>query len=149
MEGAMRALDLMTSSVRVVDAEDPVSRAMRVMTDWEVGLLPVVMADAPFRVVGVITAGDIATRCADLGHTSECLVRDHMTATPLVSVGPEASVDEVLDRMRTHQLRRVLVLQGMRLLGIITLEDIERKIGHLEPRKVQRLSEALAPPLPA
>lgn len=145
----MRALDLMTSAVRVVDAEDPVSRAARVMTDWEVDLLPVVMADAPFRVIGVITAGDIARRCADLGHTGGCLVRDHMTAAPLVSVGPEASVDEVLDRMRIHQLRRVLVLQGMRLLGIITLGDIERKIGHLEPRKVQRLSDALAPPLPA
>ena len=101
----MRALDLMTAPVKVVSGHDPVTRAARILEAWEVGLLPVVFDDAPFRLQGVITRRDIQTRCTRQGHRAGCRVADHMTRAPLVTVGPEASVDEVLDRMETSHLR--------------------------------------------
>lgn len=134
----MRALDLMTSPVKVVAGHASVARAARVLQDWEIGLLPVVFDDAPFRLQGVITERDIQTRCARRGHGAGCRVADHMTRAPLVTVGPEASVEEVLDRMETSLLRRVPVVQGTRLLGVIALSDVAREIGHLEPERIER-----------
>jgi CBS domain-containing protein len=134
----MRALDLMTSPVKVVAGHDAVTRATRMLQEWEIGLLPVVFDDAPFRLQGVITERDIETRCRRQGHGSGCRVADHMTRAPLVTVGPEASVDEVLDRMEASRVRRVPVVQGTRLLGLIALSDVAREIGHLEPRRVER-----------
>jgi CBS domain-containing protein len=139
----MRALDLMTSPVKVVAGHDPVSRAMRMLGDWEIGILPVVFDDAPFRVQGVITPRDIQTRCTRRGHGSGCRVEDHMTRGPLVTVGPEASMEEVLDRMETSRLRRVLVVRGTRLLGVIALSDVAREMGHLEPRRIERAFTAI------
>lgn len=143
----MRALDLMTSPVRVVDGQESMSRASRLMAEWDVGLVPVVFGDAPFRARGVITQRDIETRCTSRSHGPGCRVVDHMTRSPLVTVGPEASMDEVLDRMERNLLRRVLVVQGTRLLGIIALSDVAREMRHLEPRKVERALEALGEPL--
>ena len=146
----MRALDLMTAPVKVVSGHDPVTRAARILEAWEVGLLPVVFDDAPFRLQGVITRRDIQTRCTRQGHRAGCRVADHMTRAPLVTVGPEASVDEVLDRMETSHLRRVPVVQGTRLLGLIALSDVAREIGHLEPRRIERVFASLkGPPLEA
>jgi CBS domain-containing protein len=134
----MRALDLMTSPVKVVAGHDPVTRATRMLQEWEIGLLPVVFDDAPFRLQGVITERDIQTRCTRKGHGPGCRVEDHMTRGPLVTVGPEASVEEVLDRMETSLLRRVLVVRGTRLIGLIALSDVAREMGHLEPRRIER-----------
>lgn len=133
----MRALDLMTCPVKVVAGHNPVSRAMRMFREWEIGILPVVFDDAPFRVQGVITPRDIETRCTRKGHGSDCPVADHMTRAPLVTVGPEASMEEVLDRMEASRLRRVLVVRGTRLVGIIALSDVAREMGHLEPQRIE------------
>lgn len=147
----MRALDLMTSPVRFVSAEEPIEWAARMMEEWDLDLLPVSFGDTPSRVRGVITRSDIASRCEAKQHTGACRVADHMTAGPLVSVGPGASVDEVLFQMERSRRRRVLVVQSNRLLGIISLADVAKKIGHLEPRKVRRAAAAFteATPQPA
>jgi hypothetical protein len=59
-------------------------------------------------------------------------------------------VEEVLDRMETNLLRRVPVVQGTRLLGLIALSDVAREIGHLEPRRIERaFATLMGPPVEA
>ena len=66
-----------------------------------------------------------------------------MSSGNLRTVGPDASADEVLDAMREGQVRRIPVVEGDRLVGIIAQADVategvgDRKVGDT----VEKISE--------
>ena len=142
----MLARDLMTADPRVVTVDQQVSDAARVMRDEGVGCVPVVSDTSTMRLRGVITDRDIAVRCTAEGHVPHCRVSDHMTADHLDSVTPEADVAEVMNLMERDQVRRILVTDGDRLVGIIAQADLALKEGPLEPIKVEAVLERLSAP---
>lgn len=143
----MRARDLMTSDPLVVTPSDHVSRAAEIMRDTRVGCVPVVQSVKSPVLLGLITDRDIAVRCVAKGHDSKCDVKAHMTAGPLQTVGPDADVSEVIEKMEAGQVRRIPVVgdRGV-LLGIVAQADIATKVGPKEPRKVEELLERVSAP---
>ena len=129
----MRACDLMTWHPRAVTLGDPLSRAAEIMRDDDVGMVPVVEDMVSMRLKGVITDRDIVVRCVAPRHGAFCDVGAHLTGEPLVAVRPGADLDEVAALMRANQVRRVLVTEGGRLLGVIALADLARFARPLEP----------------
>ncbi len=141
----MKARDLMTSNPECVTADETIQRAAQIMRDSDVGAVPVVDDRNSMRLAGVITDRDIAIRHVAEGHSGNDSVRTHMSSN-VRSVGPDASSDEVLDTMRDAKVRRVPVVDGERLVGIIAQADIategvgDRKVGET----VQKISEGQA-----
>jgi CBS domain-containing protein len=142
----MNARDLMTAGPQVLTAEEPVSHAARIMRDADVGCVPVVDDRARMRLAGVITDRDIVVRCVAERHDGECRVGDHMTRESLAAVGPDADVEEVVAAMERNQLRRVLVTEQGRLVGIIAQADLALKEGPLEPLVVEEVLEQVSAP---
>lgn len=142
----MRARDLMCSEPYVVAAADPVARAAELMRDMDVGALPVVSDPYSMRLLGVITDRDVAVRCVAYRHRGDCTVRDHMTGGHLETVEPDAPLEEVMARMRDGRVRRVLVTEGERLVGVVSLADVARHAGSSVPLKVEWLLERLSEP---
>lgn len=143
----MKARHLMTPDPFSVTLSDSVRRAADVMRELNIGAVPVVEdADSPV-LRGIITDRDIATRCTSEGHAPVCLVRDHMTATPLTTVELDDDVEVVLEKMERAQVRRVPVVDssGM-LLGIIAQADLATKFGHRAPQKIEELLEFVSAP---
>ncbi|MBI2186078.1 MAG: CBS domain-containing protein [Acidobacteria bacterium] len=58
----MKVRDIMTPDPEVVTPEEPISRAARIMRDYDVGIVPVVGDSESRNLVGVITDRDIACR---------------------------------------------------------------------------------------
>ena len=142
----MLARELMTRNPAVVTVKQRVSDAARIMRDLSVGCVPVVNDPSTMRLEGVITDRDITVRCTAERHLRDCPVIEHMSAGPLDTVDPDTDVSEVMELMERDQVRRVLVTEGGRLVGIIAQADLALKEGPLEPLKVEEVLERVSAP---
>ena len=119
----MKARDIMTSNVECVTREDNLTRAAQIMRDSDVGAVPVVDDQNSMRLVGMITDRDITVRHVAGDNSDECRVGDHMSGS-VHSVRPDDDVDRVLETMKANPVRRVPVVEGERVVGIIAQADI-------------------------
>jgi len=114
----------MSSNPCAIEADKPVSYAAKMMRDEDVGFAPIVDGD---RLVGTLTDRDIAVRVVAEGRDpNETLVRDVATNN-LITVDPEDDLDEAMRLMARHQVRRVAVVQGGRLVGVVAQADVARE----------------------
>jgi CBS domain-containing protein len=116
---------------RVVTAAPEASAASvaRQMRDHRVG--SVVIVDPAGSPVAMITDRDIAVRVFAEGVDPRSGVGDH-ASRPLICGEPEMDLDEAAALMVQHRVRRLPVLDGGRLAGIVTLDDIAVRTGNLE-----------------
>ena len=120
----MKAREIMTRDPQCVGPGDSVQQAARIMRDADVGIVPVVEEGSDRRLRGVITDRDIAVRCVAEGRDGNCRVSDLMS-NDLVTVRPEDDVRQVMERMKTEQVRRIPVVDdNNQLVGIIAQADI-------------------------
>lgn len=116
----------MSSDVVAVDAADTLEVAARHMRDADVGSLPV--ADGEGAVVGIITDRDIVVGALAEGKDPTAVTAGSLTDGTVVTVAPEDSVEEVLAAMKEHQIRRVPVVDGTELVGMLAQADIARSM---------------------
>jgi CBS domain-containing protein len=127
----MQARDLMTPDPHVVAVEESISLAARLMRDLHLGCLPVVADRATLHLSGVITDRDIVVRCMADAPNGDARVGDYMTADFLATVPPDAEVAEVGRILVRQGLRRLLVTERGKLIGLISRTDLARKVGWL------------------
>ena len=142
----MRVREIMTADPRFVVPQDPIARAAEIMRELDVGIVPVVTNATERRIEGVITDRDITVRCVADRHAPGCRVADHMTSDHLATVGPDAHVSEAENRMRAGRVRRILVAEGGRLVGIVAQADLATKLGPTSPVEVERVLEFISEP---
>ena len=123
-----RVRDLMTSEVVTVEPQTSIADAARRMIQQEKGPLPVVEGDRP---VAMVTDRDIIARVVAEGRDPNSVTVDDVATRELVTVGPDQDIDEVIGLMADHQLDRILVVDGERLVGIISEADIRVDEGPL------------------
>lgn len=91
------------------------------MRDAGVGALPVV--DRSDELAGIVTDRDIAVRAVSEGLEARTPVERVMTRK-LIVVEPSDELEEALSLMREHQIRRLPVVEGGRLVGMFAQADI-------------------------
>ena len=99
------------------------------MRDHRVG--SVVIVDQAQTPVAMVTDRDLAVRVFAEGIDAESPVAEH-ASRPLVCGDPEMELDEAAALMVQHRVRRLPVVEGDRLVGIVTLDDIAVRTGNLE-----------------
>ncbi len=88
-------------------------------------MLPVVHDRESLRLIGLITGQDIALRHTARRHGADCPVAEHMTRGNIDVVHPDATVRDVIGRMKRSGVRHIPVIaEQHRLVGIISLKDI-------------------------
>jgi CBS domain-containing protein len=113
-------------TVHTITPESPVFDAIKLMAEKNVGAL-LVMAERG-TVVGMITERDYARKIVLMARSSkETCVRDVMTA-PVMYVSLEHTSEECMALMTEHRLRHLPVMDGSRLVGIISIGDLVKDI---------------------
>ena len=113
--------EVMTHDPQTVDAGDTLAEAARVMREADVG--PVVVLDGG-QLVGILTDRDIVVRAvADGRDPQSTLVREACSAN-LVTLSPDQDVEEAARLMREHDVRRLVVVQDSRPVGIVAIGDL-------------------------
>ena len=120
------ARDIMTPNVECVGEAETLFDAARRMRDLDVGVLPVCGSND--RLKGIITDRDIVIRCvADGNDPGTTTARSLCDGAP-VTIGADDPVEEVLSTMGEYQVRRLPVIDGHRLVGIISEADIAHHV---------------------
>lgn len=103
----------------VVECGATVEVAARLMADQGVGALVVVDDDVP---VGIVTDRDIVTR--GLAHAVPLDARiDFVMTMGLIGLPPTADLDELFAVFSTNAVRRVPIIDGGRIVGLVSLDD--------------------------
>jgi CBS domain-containing protein len=143
----MKARDVMTPNVVSIPADMPVPAIAQLMLERRISAVPVV--DASEHVVGVISEGDLIRR-PELGtdkprsrwlrffmsdeDRAQDYVKTHglhakdIMSRPVVSVTPEASLTDVVGLMTARRIKRVIVLEHGKLVGVVTRSDLLRTL---------------------
>lgn len=120
-----------------VTPDTSVYDSLKLMADKNVGALLVFDAD---KVVGVFSERDYARKVILEGKSSKELSVEEIMSPEVVSVNPSQSIDECMALMTNKRIRHLPVLEGNRLVGIISIGDVvkatisewEVTITHLE-----------------
>lgn len=117
----MTIADIMREDVVTTSPDTPVNEVATTMRDETVGSVVVVEDDAP---VGLVTDRDIAVRiAADALDSTEMTARQMMTEDP-VTVDVDTGILELCNAMHDEGVRRMPVVDGDDLVGIVTLDDL-------------------------
>lgn len=109
----------MTDNVECCTLLDNVFEVAVKMKELNVGAIPIVDQD---KLVGMITDRDIVIRGVAEKHPGSTKVEDIMSSK-LITISPDASTKEAAKLMAEHQIRRLPVVEGGELVGIVALGD--------------------------
>ncbi len=139
----MQARDVMTRSVITIDPDSTVLQAARLMLQHRISGLPVV--DSAGKLIGILSEGDFLRRretqtqrrrsrwleflmgpgrmAAEYSQSHGSKVSEVMT-TDVQTVGEDASLDDIVQLMERHQIKRVPVMKDGKLTGIVTRSNL-------------------------
>ncbi|MFE1883749.1 MULTISPECIES: CBS domain-containing protein [Streptomyces] len=130
------AAEIMHSGAQWIPETETLDRAAQLMARLNVGALPV--SDANERLCGIVTDRDIVVQCVAKGRDpSKVTCGDLAKGTPRW-IAADATVEQVLDQMETHQIRRLPVIENKKLVGIISEADLSK---HLTDRQIHDFVE--------
>jgi CBS domain-containing protein len=115
-----RLSEIMTSNVLSISPNQTIKEAAMMMEEHDFGAIPVMHNN---ELVGIVTDRDMALRCIAKGMSpdtivSQCMTKDVVTGTPDMDVHEAAHV------MAIHQIRRLPVVDGNRLMGMVAIGDL-------------------------
>jgi CBS domain-containing protein len=125
--------EAMTASVSSVSPSQSLADAAEVMKGEDVGSVPVVEEG---RLAGIVTDRDIVTRAVAERRNPQAVKVEEIASHDLVTVESEQDLDDALALMARHKVRRLPVLEGGRLVGMLAQADIalgakEEKVGEM------------------
>ena len=146
----MKVSDVMTSQVISIEAQAGVVQAVRLMLQHRISGLPVVGANG--ELVGIVTEGDLLRR-SEIGtqrrrsrwleflvgpgrladeyvRASGRKVEEVMTREP-VTITEDTTLEEVVDLMEKHRVKRLPVVRGNRLVGIVSRANLMHALASL------------------
>lgn len=116
------ARDIMTPAPKCVGEKETLVDAARLMASLDVGALPICGEDD--RLKGMLTDRDIVVKCLAEGGDPSTMTAGDLAQGKPVTIGADDDLEEALDTMKRHQVRRLPVIDGHDLVGIISQADI-------------------------
>jgi CBS domain-containing protein len=133
MSGFILVRDIMTRNVKTVRTDDTVLNAVQKMNKFNIGSV-IVMNN--MRPVGIITETNIMRRIVEPRMDPGTVWAKDIMSSPLTFIDPNATVEEAAKIMVEKNIKKVPVVDGERLLGILSSSDIVKagptQLGILE-----------------
>ncbi|PKV82888.1 CBS domain-containing protein [Streptomyces sp. TLI_146] len=120
------ARDIMTPGAECAAAQESVLEAAVKLTELGVGSLPICGSDN--RLKGVITDRDIVVKVLGAGKDPAETTAGELAQGEAVTIGADDDVDEIFTTMKSHRVRRLPVIDGHTLVGMVALADVARSL---------------------
>lgn len=137
------AKDFMTKEVITIEARESVISAAKLMTERDIGGLVVVRNKTP---VGMVTDRDIIVKAVAKGARLDKVKIGKIMSKPLVMVKPDTPMIKIAKLMERKSIRRVPVVEGKEVVGIVTMSDMGRACKILAPYLLPRAPEIYLTP---
>ena len=136
---AKTARDVMTPEARCVDEDESMIDAAKKMSELGVGALPICGRDE--RLKGMLTDRDIVIKVLAEGRDPASTKAGELGEGKPVTIGADDSVAEALQTMKAHAVRRLPVIDGHDLVGIVSQGDLAQNV---DEEDVGELVEAIS-----
>ncbi|MFD1938309.1 MULTISPECIES: CBS domain-containing protein [Nonomuraea] len=120
------AREIMTSDVECVNADESVLEAAEKMARLDVGSLPICGTDD--RLKGMLTDRDIVVKVLAQGKDAKACLAGELAQGEAVTIGADDDAREILRTMAQYKVRRLPVIDGHRLVGIVALAEVARAL---------------------
>jgi CBS domain-containing protein len=125
--------NVMTQNPTSCDPAASAVEAARVMASENVGSVPVVKDR---RLVGLVTDRDLVVRVLAEGRDPNSTTVGDIASSDLETVSPDDGLDTALRKMASSKVRRLPVVEGDQLVGIVAQADVARQGDDLETGQV-------------
>lgn len=134
------ARDLMTPDPTCVKEGQTLAEAARMLRDLDIGSMPICGDDN--RLKGMLTDRDIVVKCIASGGDPNTVTAGELAEGKPVTIGADDDIRDALRMMQEHQVRRLPVIDGHDLVGIIAQADIARELSPDQTAEtVEQISE--------
>ncbi len=121
---ASTAREIMSGGVECIGENESIADAARKMEQLGVGALPICGEDD--RLKGMITDRDIVIKVVAKGMDPASTRAGELAQGKPVTIGADDDLDELVRTMAEHQVKRVPVIDGHRLVGVVSEADVAR-----------------------
>ena len=121
MSGFIIVRDIMAKNIKTVKPDDSVHAAVLKMNKFDIGSVIVISSGRP---VGIITETNIMRRVVESRMDPATVWAKDIMTSPLVSIEENASVAEAAKLMAERKINRLPVINGDKLVGLISSTDI-------------------------
>jgi CBS domain-containing protein len=136
MTTARHLLDRKGRAIFSVGPEDPVLEAIQLMADHHVGALLVMKAD---ELVGIISERDYARKVILRGRSSAETPVWQIMSSPVITVSLAKTVQECMELMTEHRLRHLPVVDGGRVVGMVSIGDLVKAVMDEQRQTIEQL----------
>ena len=132
----MQVKDAMNPNVISASKDISIKEAARTLTKHEIGSLIIVEDE---KIVGVITESDIIRKVVATGLDPSVTLVEEMMTKDVITIDADAELNDACQTMVDHKIKRLPVLDGGQLVGIITTTDIIS----VEPKLMEELGKIM------
>jgi CBS domain-containing protein len=117
--------DIMNKKVITIDRDKTAQDAAKMMAQHEVGSLVVVSDGKP---VGIVTERDLVRKVCTKDILSNKIPLTEIMSSPVISADPDLPIETAVQRMFNNKIRRLVILDNDKLVGIITVSDLAKYV---------------------
>jgi CBS domain-containing protein len=135
------ARDVMTPNAECIGENDTLLDAAKKMADRGFGAIPICGEDN--RLKGMLTDRDIVVKALARGKDPAATRAGELGEGKPITIGADDSLEETLQTMARYKVRRLPVIDGHELVGIVAVADVARELGDDQAKGdlIQTISE--------
>jgi len=121
-EIGIRVRDLMSSPVITITLNETMEDVAKIMSKNNFG--STVVTSSKGKILGIITERDIVTRLTAMNRLPSEVKAEEIMSHPVITIAPDTDIKEAAKSMKEHGIRRLVVIERGKIIGIITSRDI-------------------------
>jgi CBS domain-containing protein len=140
MNTVRHILEVKGRDVWTIPPEATVLDALHLMADKDIGALLVVDGE---RLVGILSERDYARKVILMGKASKDTPVSEIMTSKLYTVHPDQTVEECMALMTNHRIRHLPVMDGLEIVGVISLGDVVNNIIYRQRQTIKGLEDRI------
>jgi CBS domain-containing protein len=128
-------------SIWSIGPDEPVLHAIRLMSDKQIGALPVVQAE---QLLGIVSERDYARKVILMGRSSADTPVSQIMTTPVITVSPEDTVHRCMELVTEKRIRHLPVVEKGKMVGMVSIGDLVKAVIEEQQQTIVQLERYIA-----
>ena len=124
-----------------IGPDEPVLHAIRMMSDKQIGALPVMQSD---ELLGIVSERDYARKVILMGRSSADTPVAQIMTSPVITISPEDTAHRCMELMTEKRIRHLPVIEKNKLIGMISIGDLVKAVIEEQQQTIVQLERYIA-----